>query len=252
MLDTKGNVKLIDFGFSTQIPNTQKIKLFCGTPSYMAPEIVKKIEFCGPPADIYAAGVLLFAFFCGCFPFRGQDDKDLYKKIASSELVIPDHVPQGPKIIISQMLQKDPENRPTSSTLFQDNWVQSTAYQSLTNSKKSHNRSASLKHRNPTVRDIQSTVSPHRNIQMVATPLSDHRPHERDYVANGMAQNQIIDFPSERQRKLIDAQQALNVRYEQTHHTTQDRKNSRMRSPCTEPEYRIGSASARGYSSSNQ
>ena len=94
------NVKLIDFGFSTQIPNTQKIKLFCGTPSYMAPEIVKKIEFCGPPADIYAAGVLLFAFFCGCFPFRGQDDKDLYKKIATSELTVPDHVPQGPKQII--------------------------------------------------------------------------------------------------------------------------------------------------------
>lgn len=40
MLDQHRNVKLIDFGFSTQIPNTQKVKLFCGTPSYMAPEIV--------------------------------------------------------------------------------------------------------------------------------------------------------------------------------------------------------------------
>lgn len=64
--DTQGNqVKLIDFGFSTCIPNEQKIKIFCGTPSYMAPEIVRKIEFCGPPTDIYASGVLLFAFFCG-------------------------------------------------------------------------------------------------------------------------------------------------------------------------------------------
>ncbi len=81
MLDHHRNVKLIDFGFSTQIPNTQKVKLFCGTPSYMAPEIVQKIEFCGPPTDIYAAGVLLFAFFCGCFPFKGANDKELYKKI---------------------------------------------------------------------------------------------------------------------------------------------------------------------------
>lgn len=104
MLDHRGNVKLIDFGFSTQIPNTQKIKLFCGTPSYMAPEIVRKIEFCGPPADIYAAGVLLFAFFCGCFPHRGKDDKDLYKKIANDELCIPDHVPSSPRIILAKML----------------------------------------------------------------------------------------------------------------------------------------------------
>jgi len=81
MLDTSGNVKLIDFGFSTQIPNTQKVKLFCGTPSYMAPEIVQKIEFCGPNTDIYASGVLLFAFFCGCFPFRGENNKELYRKI---------------------------------------------------------------------------------------------------------------------------------------------------------------------------
>lgn len=49
----------------------------------MAPEIVQKTEFCGPPSDVYAAGVLLFAFFCGCFPYRGQDDKDLYNKIAT-------------------------------------------------------------------------------------------------------------------------------------------------------------------------
>jgi serine/threonine protein kinase len=44
----------------------------------MAPEIVEKKEFCGPPTDIYAAGVLLFTFFCGCFPFKGLNDKELY------------------------------------------------------------------------------------------------------------------------------------------------------------------------------
>ena len=71
MLDSRGNVKIIDFGFSTCIPNDKKIKIFCGTPSYMAPEIVSKKEFCGPPADIWASGVLLYAFFNGCFPFRG-------------------------------------------------------------------------------------------------------------------------------------------------------------------------------------
>ena len=81
MLDEHRNLKLIDFGFSTQIPNSQKLKLFCGTPSYMAPEIVAKSEYFGPPVDIYAAGILLFIFFCGKFPFKGSDNKDLYRKI---------------------------------------------------------------------------------------------------------------------------------------------------------------------------
>ena len=58
-------IKIIDFGFSTCVPNDKKIKIFCGTPSYMAPEIVLKTEYCGPPADIWALGVLLFTILSG-------------------------------------------------------------------------------------------------------------------------------------------------------------------------------------------
>ena len=81
MLDTEKNVKLIDFGFSTCIPNHKKIRMFCGTPSYMAPQIVSKVEYAGPPADIWACGVLLYALLNGCFPFRGSTDEDLYRRI---------------------------------------------------------------------------------------------------------------------------------------------------------------------------
>lgn len=69
--EKKNEVKVIDFGFSTCIPNTQKVKLFCGTPSYMAPEIVSKKEYLGPPADAWALGVLYFALLNGRFPFKG-------------------------------------------------------------------------------------------------------------------------------------------------------------------------------------
>jgi serine/threonine protein kinase len=125
MLDSHANVKLIDFGFSTQIPNTQRVRLFCGTPSYMAPEIVKKTEFCGPPTDIYASGVLLFAFFCGRFPFKGKDDKELYDKIATAELEIPPHVPEQARSLLQLLLQKEADQRPTSTELMNHPWVQS-------------------------------------------------------------------------------------------------------------------------------
>jgi len=124
MLDERNQVKLIDFGFSTCIPNEQRIKIFCGTPSYMAPEIVRKTEFCGPPTDIYASGVLLFAFFCGQFPYRGQNDKELYNKIMVGDLCVPDYVPPGPRNIIQRCMAVNADERPTSAELWADPWLQ--------------------------------------------------------------------------------------------------------------------------------
>ena len=74
ILNEKSNIKVIDFVFSTVYNPQKKIKMFCGTPSYMAPEIVSRFEYYGPPADIWAAGVLLFCLLNGYFPFKGQTD----------------------------------------------------------------------------------------------------------------------------------------------------------------------------------
>lgn len=73
-------VKLIDFGFSVIVSN-QKLKVFCGTPSYMCPEIVRKEDYEGKPVDIWALGVLLYVMLTGTFPFRGVSEQDLYAKI---------------------------------------------------------------------------------------------------------------------------------------------------------------------------
>ncbi len=58
----------------------------------MGPEIVNKTEYCGPPADIWALGVLLFTMLCGSFPYRGSTDAELYAKISNAEYKIPSDV----------------------------------------------------------------------------------------------------------------------------------------------------------------
>lgn len=58
----------------------------------MAPEIVSKIEYAGPPVDVWALGVLLYALLCGRFPFKGTNDKELYSNICKKELPLPDHI----------------------------------------------------------------------------------------------------------------------------------------------------------------
>jgi serine/threonine protein kinase len=72
LIDDKLNVKIIDFGFGTCSPKTKLLNFYCGTPSYMPPEIVQKKEYLGPFADIWSIGVLLFTLLCGVFPFRGR------------------------------------------------------------------------------------------------------------------------------------------------------------------------------------
>ena len=123
LLTDDGTVKIIDFGFSTCIPNDKKIKLFCGTPSYMAPEIVAKKEFAGPPADIWARGVLLYAILCGTFPFKGIDDKDLYKKIMNGALSYPDHLSVNARNLITKMLNIDADYRPDAEDILNDVWL---------------------------------------------------------------------------------------------------------------------------------
>lgn len=80
--------KLIDFGFSTSFPLEKKMRMFCGTPSYMAPEIVTRQEYRGDKADIWALGVVLYTLLQGIFPFKGESDSELYSKIQRGEFTI--------------------------------------------------------------------------------------------------------------------------------------------------------------------
>ena len=97
-------IKIIDFGFGVKCNRDTLQKLFCGTPSYMAPEIVKKEKYIACYSDIWSLGVLFYSILFGIFPFKGKDDDELFEKINEANLVFPEYNPLSEKI--KQMFQK--------------------------------------------------------------------------------------------------------------------------------------------------
>jgi MAP/microtubule affinity-regulating kinase len=94
LIDDRNNVKIIDYGFSVYQPDDGKLKIFCGTPSYMAPEIIQKKEYSGFATDVWALGIILFVMLAGMFPFNGASEKELYGKICRGGLFhMPETVP---------------------------------------------------------------------------------------------------------------------------------------------------------------
>ena len=123
LLDQKQNVKLIDFGFSTWIAIERKVQLFCGTSCYMAPEIVSGKEYCGPPTDIWAAGVLLFVMITGTFPFKAGNNKELYSKIQRGSYVVPPTLSSEVKELFKSIFEHEPGKRPTSKEILVTKWI---------------------------------------------------------------------------------------------------------------------------------
>jgi serine/threonine protein kinase len=119
------DVKLIDFGFSTVCQADKKLKVFCGTPSYMAPEIVRRTEYDGKPVDIWSLGIFLYALLCGCFPFRAKSYPDLYRRIARGTFSIPDELSYNVKDLLSNLLHIDVDRRITSNVALRHPWLQS-------------------------------------------------------------------------------------------------------------------------------
>eukprot|EP00826_Nyctotherus_ovalis_P048769 TRINITY_DN577_c0_g1_i22.p1 TRINITY_DN577_c0_g1~~TRINITY_DN577_c0_g1_i22.p1 ORF type:complete len:379 (+),score=78.89 TRINITY_DN577_c0_g1_i22:105-1241(+) len=123
LLDDRLDAKLIDFGFSTWAMPSQRLKIFCGTPSYMAPEIVNKKDYYGPPADMWSLGILLYAMLCGHFPFRASTEFELYRHISKGLFNIPAHVSEAAKKLIYKLLVVEPRRRMTAERASSDPYL---------------------------------------------------------------------------------------------------------------------------------
>ena len=107
--DSKKNLKLIDFGFSSL--NKKTFSTYCGTPSYMAPELVKKKLYDGILVDLWALGITLFKIVTGDYPFGSEKEKYLSQRILACDIKMPNYISSKCRNLIMSCLQQNPDDR---------------------------------------------------------------------------------------------------------------------------------------------
>ena len=110
LFDKNFNIKLIDFGFSRTFDNNIFFESICGSPAYVAPEIVTGKKY-NATADIWSLGVVLYAMVVGQLPFEGDDIKEQLKKVAYSQPVYPTKLSHALIDLLTRLLEKDPMRR---------------------------------------------------------------------------------------------------------------------------------------------
>ena len=111
LIDKDGYIKLTDFGLvKEKMGNGAKTKTFCGTPEYIAPEMIEGEEY-GLPVDWWAFGTLLYEMLYGVPPFYDPNTNAMYRAIMRNEVDFPPEATPESVDIISKLLDKNPETR---------------------------------------------------------------------------------------------------------------------------------------------
>ena len=126
MLDCEKGVKICDFGVSKIIKKGQVIQEQCGTPAYLAPEIIIDKGYEGFFVDIWSLGVLLFAMLCGTVPFKASNLEDLHKLILKGEFSFPNELSQDAQSLVRGMIQLEPKQRLTVPQILSHAWLKET------------------------------------------------------------------------------------------------------------------------------
>ena len=131
MIDADGHIRLGDFGLAKQagMPDDEAdersrkkgmvAQSFCGSPAYLAPEMLNKAGI-SASGDVYQIGVVLYEMLVGIPPFYNDNINILYKNISQGKLKIPNYLSKAAKSILLRMLHKEPKKRPTIAQVKQD------------------------------------------------------------------------------------------------------------------------------------
>jgi serine/threonine protein kinase len=110
-------IKITDFGLSKLVIPGELMKESCGTPAYVAPEVLNKMGY-SKEIDIWSAGVIMYALVCRQLPFSADDRKETFRLIKEEEpdMALPpfSRFSKETKELLWKMLRKKPEKRITT------------------------------------------------------------------------------------------------------------------------------------------
>ncbi|KAA8516218.1 hypothetical protein F0562_019397 [Nyssa sinensis] len=125
LLDSFGVLKVSDFGlsaFSQQVREDGLLHTACGTPNYVAPEVLTDNGYDGTSADVWSCGVILFVLMAGYLPFDEPNLMALYRKIHKADFACPSWFSSSAKKLIKRILDPNPLTRITISEILENDW----------------------------------------------------------------------------------------------------------------------------------
>lgn len=125
LLDENGNLKVSDFGLSALAESKRQDGLLhttCGTPAYVAPEVINRKGYDGAKADIWSCGVILFVLLAGYLPFRDSNLMEMYRKIGKGEFKMPNWFAPEVRKLVSKMLDPNPRTRISMEKIMGNSW----------------------------------------------------------------------------------------------------------------------------------
>eukprot|EP01061_Rhynchopus_euleeides_P011581 TRINITY_DN21139_c0_g1_i1.p1 TRINITY_DN21139_c0_g1~~TRINITY_DN21139_c0_g1_i1.p1 ORF type:complete len:324 (+),score=110.38 TRINITY_DN21139_c0_g1_i1:150-1121(+) len=108
LLDLQGHIKIVDFGFAKKVP--ERTFTLCGTPEYLAPEIIRS-QGHGKAVDWWALGILLYEMLVGNPPYYDESPFRIYEKILDGKLKFPKWIDSRAKDLIKKLLINDSQKR---------------------------------------------------------------------------------------------------------------------------------------------
>ncbi|XP_058787877.1 CBL-interacting serine/threonine-protein kinase 10-like [Vicia villosa] len=125
LLDENGNLKVSDFGLSALVESNQEDSMLrtpCGTPAYVAPEVIKRKGYDGAKADIWSCGIVLFVLLAGYLPFHDSNLIEMYRKISKAEIKYPSWFRPEVCKLLGDILNPKPDTRISIAEIKEHSW----------------------------------------------------------------------------------------------------------------------------------